>query len=337
MLEALKAAGLTGVWIPKEYGGPGGGVLDLCLVVEELSRACGGVGVAYAVNALGSFPILLGGTEEQKRRWLPGDRGGREADRLRPLREGRGLRRRQPPTRRAPRTATHYVLNGDKKWNTNGGVADALHGLRGHRPGSKGARGISAFIVEKGDPRLRDRQGRGQDGHPLRAGRRARTSRTAACRPTNLLGGEEGDGFKHAMMTLDRARPGVAAQAVGLAQGALELRGATTPRSGSSSASRSSPSRGSSGCSPTWRTQVEAARQLVYTAAHARSTPAPNVSKIVGDVQALRDRHRDEGHDRRGADLRRLRLHARTTRSRSTCATPRSRRSTRGRTRSSAS
>src|SRR5206468_4485118 len=71
VLEELKKAKLTGVWIPKEYGGEGGGVLDLCLVIEELSRACGGVGVAYAVNALGSFPIILSGTEEQKKRLLP--------------------------------------------------------------------------------------------------------------------------------------------------------------------------------------------------------------------------------------------------------------------------
>ena len=69
--KAVKEAGLSGVWIPKDYGGAGGSVLDLCLVVEQFARACGGMGVAYAVNALGSFPILLGGTEEQKRRWLP--------------------------------------------------------------------------------------------------------------------------------------------------------------------------------------------------------------------------------------------------------------------------
>ena len=69
--KAIKDAGLSGVWIPKEYGGAGGGVLDLCLVVEEISRACGGMGVMYAVNALGSFPIILGGTEAQKRQHLP--------------------------------------------------------------------------------------------------------------------------------------------------------------------------------------------------------------------------------------------------------------------------
>src|SRR5512139_3245223 len=70
--DAIAKAGLMGVWIPKEYGGAGGGVLDLCICVEELSRACGGVGVLFAVNALGSFPILLGGTEDQKQRFLPG-------------------------------------------------------------------------------------------------------------------------------------------------------------------------------------------------------------------------------------------------------------------------
>ena len=65
--DALQQRGLMGVWIPEEYGGAGGTILDLCLCVEELSRACGGVGVLYAVNALGSFPIILAGTEDQKK------------------------------------------------------------------------------------------------------------------------------------------------------------------------------------------------------------------------------------------------------------------------------
>ena len=69
--DAMAEAGLLGVWIPKEYGGHGAGVLDLCLVTEELSKACGGIGVAFAVNALGSFPIILSGTEEQKKHYLP--------------------------------------------------------------------------------------------------------------------------------------------------------------------------------------------------------------------------------------------------------------------------
>ena len=71
VVRALQDAGLMGVWIPKEYGGRGGGVMNLCIVVEELSKACGGVGVTYAVNALASFPIIVGGTEEQKQKYLP--------------------------------------------------------------------------------------------------------------------------------------------------------------------------------------------------------------------------------------------------------------------------
>ncbi len=76
IIRELQKADLMGVWIPKEYGGGGGGVMNLCLVVEELSKACGGVGVGYAVNALGSFPIILGGSEEQKLKYLPQIAGG---------------------------------------------------------------------------------------------------------------------------------------------------------------------------------------------------------------------------------------------------------------------
>ena len=74
--KAIQKAGLSGVWIPKDYGGDGGTVLELCLVIEQFSRACGGMGVGYAVNALGSFPIILGGTEDQRKRWLPGIASG---------------------------------------------------------------------------------------------------------------------------------------------------------------------------------------------------------------------------------------------------------------------
>ena len=78
VIKALQEKGLMGVWIPKDYGGEGAGVLNLCIVVEELSRACGGIGVTYAVNSLGSFPIILGGTEEQKKKYLPDIASGKK-------------------------------------------------------------------------------------------------------------------------------------------------------------------------------------------------------------------------------------------------------------------
>src|SRR2546428_14026320 len=90
VLEELKNAKLTGVWIPKEYGGEGGGVLDLCLVIEELSRACGGVGVGYAVNALGSFPIILAGAEGEKRKFLPDIAAGKRLVAVGLLEKGAG-------------------------------------------------------------------------------------------------------------------------------------------------------------------------------------------------------------------------------------------------------
>ena len=217
--EALAAEGFMGVWIPKEYGGSGGGVLDLCLVVEELARACGGMGVMYAVNALGSFPIILGGTEEQKRRYLPDIASGKRLVAF-------GLSERPAGSdagglaTRAAADGDHVVLDGDKKWTTNGGAAEIYTVFAVTDPESRSRR-ISGVIVEKGDPGFEI--GRTEDKMGIRCvpvvELHFRGCRLAADR---VLGGTKGLGFKHAMMTLDNARPGVAAQAVGLAQGALE-------------------------------------------------------------------------------------------------------------------
>jgi alkylation response protein AidB-like acyl-CoA dehydrogenase len=218
--------GLLGVWIPKEYGGHGAGIVALCLVIEELSRACGATGVAYAVNALGSFPILVGGTEEQKKHYLPqiargekmiafclsekfagSDAGGMRCQAR--LHKGTG-----------PGGADEYVINGEKKWTTNGGVASIYTVFAVTDPTSKSRR-ISALMVEKGTPgfsvkKIEDKMG-------IRAVPVVETHFDDVHVPASaLLGGRPGMGFKHAMQTLDFARPGVAAQGLGLAQGALE-------------------------------------------------------------------------------------------------------------------
>ena len=143
--KAIKAAGLSGVWIPKEYGGLGGGVLDLCLVVEEFSRACGGMGVGYAVNALGSFPILVGGTDEQKERWLPGIAAGEKLIAFGLSEKDAGSDAGSMSTR-AELDGDHYVVNGEKKWNTGGAVATYNTILAVTNPG-RGARGMSAIVV----------------------------------------------------------------------------------------------------------------------------------------------------------------------------------------------
>src|SRR4029450_10824041 len=218
VLEELKKARLTGVWIPQEYGGEGGGVLDLVLVIEELSRACGGVGVAYSVNALGSFPIILSGTEEQKRRFLPDIAAGKRLIAFGLSEKESGSAAGSMKTR-AVKEGDHYVLNGEKKWNT-GGKVSSINSIFAVTNPDRGSRGISALLVEDGMPGYR--KGKEEDKMGSRCVPVIEVHFENCQVPVeNLLGGREGQGFKDAMMTLDRARPGVAAQALGLAQGAF--------------------------------------------------------------------------------------------------------------------
>lgn len=277
VVKALREANLMGIWVPKEYGGQGAGVLDLCVVVEELSRACGGVGVAYAVNALGSFPIILGGTEEQKQKYLPSIVTGEKLIAF-------GLSEKASGSdagslrAHAEKVGHEWVINGDKKWNTNGNAAELYTVYATTRP-DRGTRGISAFIVEKGTPGFEIGKREDLMGiccvpvHELHF----RDCRVPA---SQLLGDIEGKGFGNAMMTLDRARPGVAAQAVGLAQGALEW------------AMRYTSERVQFGNSvlsfqatqfklADMATEIEAARQLVYAAARALDEGYPNTSKFA--------------------------------------------------------
>ena len=263
--EKLAASGLMGVWVPKEYGGAGGGVLDLCLVVEELSKACGGMGVMYAVNALGSFPIILGGTEAQKRKYLPEIAAGRKLIAF-------GLSERQAGSdagglaTRATVEGDSVVLEGDKKWTTNGGAADIYTVFAVSDPESRSRR-ISGVIAEKGDPGFEI--GRSEDKMGIRCvpvvELHFRGCRIPADR---ILGGERGYGFKHAMMTLDCARPGVAAQAVGLAQGALEYALVYTSGRQQFGAPISSFQMVQQMLAD-MATKIEAARQLVHAAARA--------------------------------------------------------------------
>ena len=275
--DALAKAGLMGVWIPKEYGGAGGGVLDLCLCVEQLSRACGGVGVLYAVNALGSFPILLGGTDEQKQRWLPPIARGEKLISF-------GLSEKYAGSdagslyASAARDGDHWVINGEKKWNTNGGAADFYTVFAVTDPSSKSRR-ISAIVVEKGTPGFRI--GKVEDKMGIRCVPVVELE-FENCRvpAANLLGGTAGHGFRHAMMTLDRARPGVAAQAVGLAQGALEyamVYAGNREQFGSPIISFQM----IQSMLADMATRTEAARQLVYAAALAGDQNTGDLSRLA--------------------------------------------------------
>lgn len=218
IVEVLAASDLCGVYIPEEYGGLGGGVFEMSLVVEQLSRACGGIALAFAGTGLGTYPILLFGTDEQKAKYLPDIAAGSKLSAFGLTEANAGSDAAGVQTT-ATKDGDEYVLNGTKQWITNGGEAD-VYTVIACTNRAKGARGFSAFIVEKGTPGFSF--GKKENKMGIRA---SATSELVFedCRiPKENLLAREGMGFIVAMKTLDRTRPGVAAQALGIAQGAFD-------------------------------------------------------------------------------------------------------------------
>ncbi|MBI4879546.1 MAG: acyl-CoA dehydrogenase family protein [Planctomycetes bacterium] len=273
--KVLAEEGLFRVFIPDQYGGEKSSILSLCLVVEELAKADAGYGVAFAVNALGSFPIIVGGTEEQKRKYLPQVACGKKLAAF-CLSEKLAGSNAAGLLCRAERAADGWVIKGEKKWTTNATVADLYSVFAVTDPASKSRR-ISAFIVEKGTPGFSF--GKVEDKMGIRCVPVVETIFDNVRVPEeNLLGGKPGLGFKHAMMTLDCARPGVAAQAVGAAQGALELAMVYANRRQQFGQPISSFQMVQQMLSD-MAMQTEAARWLVYAAAAAVDNNEENLTK----------------------------------------------------------
>jgi alkylation response protein AidB-like acyl-CoA dehydrogenase len=219
VVKVFARADLFRVFIPEEYDGLGMGTLELCLVAEELSRGCSGIALALLGTALGVEPLLLAGSDEQKKRFLPRVAAGEALAAFALTEAGAGSDPAAIRTR-ARRDGDSYVLNGTKQWITNGGEAE-LYAVIASTDAARGARGLSAFVVEKGTPGFEF--GKKED----KLGIRASATRELIfndCRvPAENLLGKEGTGFVVAMRTFDRTRPCVGAQAVGVAQGALDL------------------------------------------------------------------------------------------------------------------
>ena len=220
IMKILTQSDLFALCIPEKYGGIGGGLLDLCIATEEISRVDGGVAASYAASFLGMFPILLFGTEEQKKKYLPTIVKGEKLTAF-ALTEPEAGSDVSAIKTYAKKDGDYYVLNGTKHFITNGGDAD-IYTVIAVTDKKKGPRGISAFIVEKG------MQGFSFGKKEEKMGIRASSTRELIFNETkvpkeNLLGCREGIGFIATMKTFDQSRPGVAAQAVGIAQGALEL------------------------------------------------------------------------------------------------------------------
>jgi len=218
IMKELADADMFRIFIPQEYEGLGGGCLDLCLVIEELSRACGGVAISYAADALGCLPLLEYGSQEQKKRYLPDIASGKRLTAF-ALTESTAGSDASGIRTSASHQGEYYVLNGAKLFITNGGEAE-LYTVIAMTDPTRGSRGASAFVVEKGTP------GFSFGKKEKKMGIRSSATRELVfrdCRvPEDNLIGREGTGFIIAMRTIDRSRPGVGAQAVGIAQGAME-------------------------------------------------------------------------------------------------------------------
>lgn len=218
-IKALADADLFGIVVPKEYGGLGWGVFELCLTVENLSYFCAGVSTTYAASFLGAYPIILYGTKEQKEKYLPEIAKGKKLCAF-ALTEPQAGSDAFAIKTTAKKEKDYYVLNGLKQWITNGGIAD-LYVVIAITDPTKGPRGASAFIVEKEDPGFSI--GKKEKKLGLRASVTTELFFNDCRIPSSRLLGKEGLGFIIALRTLDYGRCGVGAQALGIAQAAFEV------------------------------------------------------------------------------------------------------------------
>ena len=224
--EMLAAHDILSLPYPETYGGLGGELLTVCLAVEQISRVCATSGLILAVQELASLPLLLAGTDEQKERWFPDLAAGRKliAFALTEAEAGSDVAAARTRARRPGNgEGAEWVLDGSKRFISQGSVADliAVFAVTDDAAETPRHKRLSCFIVEKDMPgfaveRIEHKMG-------IRGSPTAELSFTGVRVPDANRVGEVGQGFELAMRTLDRSRPGIAAQAVGIAQGALEV------------------------------------------------------------------------------------------------------------------
>ena len=267
--------GVLAIPIPEEYGGISGSSVTICMATEEIARACASSSLILAVQALGSYPILVAGTEEQKKRFCAPLAQGRIAAYA--LSEpGSGSDAGAMKTT-ARRYGDEYVLNGSKVFITHGNIADTLV-VFARTDGELGPRDISAFVLERETSPwsvVKLEHKLGIKGSPT-----AMLAFDEVRVPAANRLGDEGQGFRIALSVLDRSRPGIGAQALGIAEGALEYAiGYAKERQqfGQPIASF----QGLQFMLADMATQVEAARHLVYLAATKVDEQAPDLTKIA--------------------------------------------------------
>jgi alkylation response protein AidB-like acyl-CoA dehydrogenase len=273
--EALRKADLHAVHIPEEYGGAGADSIATAIVIEEIARACATSSLIPAVNKLGTMPLLLSASEELKREVLPAVASG-DAMFSYALSEREAGSDAAAMRTRAVRDGDAYVLNGSKAWITNAGVSRYYTVMVSTDP-SKGPNGISAFVVHKDDPGFsvgtKERK-LGIKGSPT-----CEIYFSDCTIPASRMVGEEGSGFKTALRTLDHTRLTIGAQAVGIAQGALD---ATVDyvKDRRQFGQAIADFQGVQFMLADMAMKVEAARQLVYVAAAKAERGEPDLTLV---------------------------------------------------------
>ena len=261
-LKVIAQSDLFGIYIDEQYGGMGGGIMDLCIATEEFSKGCGGIALGYSATALGTYPIILFGSEEQKKKYLPLIAKGEKLAAFGLTEPAAGSDASAIQTT-AKKEGNHYILNGTKHFISNGGDAE-VYTIIAMTDKTKGPRGASLFIVDKGTPGFTF--GKKEDKMGIRASSTRELIFTDCKIPKENLLGKEGMGFIAAMRTFDQSRPGIGAQAVGIAQGALDAAIAYS-RERKQFGKSISTFQGIQWMLADMATQVEAARALVYASA----------------------------------------------------------------------
>ncbi|WP_319588090.1 acyl-CoA dehydrogenase [uncultured Desulfobulbus sp.] len=268
MYDRLGELGLTGIVFPEEYGGAGADYISYAIAVEELSRVCGSTGVTLSAHlSLCANPIYMFGTEAQKQKFLVPLAKGEKLGAFGLTEPSAGSDAGGTKTT-ATRDGNDWILNGSKIFITNAGEAETYVVLARTDKSAEKHRGISAFIVEKGTPGFSFGKKEAKMG--IRSSPTMELVFENCCIPGDNLLGQEGQGFKVAMKTLDGGRIGIAAQALGIAQGALDAALAYTKER----EQFNKPIAAFQGVSfqlADMATQIEAARLLIYNAAYRAS------------------------------------------------------------------
>jgi len=275
ILKEIGKSDLLRLFLPEEFGGMGTGIFEVCLAAEELARGDLGVATSYAASGLGFLPILISGSRQQKEKYLPPLASGEKLAAF-GLTESEAGSDVGAIRTTAALDGGYYVLNGTKQWISNGGEADIYTIFAMTNP-RKGARGASVFIVEKGTEGFSF--GKKENKMGMRSSATRELIFTDCKIPKENIISREGMGFIIAMKTFDKSRPAVGAQAVGIAQAALEEALSYSKIRKQFGATISS-FQAIQHMLADMATSIEAARSLVYYTAKVIDSGEKNISRL---------------------------------------------------------